>query len=456
MLILLILLAVPAAYCAAGPQEEQVKPSKLTVTPAPEPEPPLKYRFALDHLEQEEGNAAPLYLRAALMASRVPEEAEELVESFLDMPDEQFAAVGALRIPYEDAIHEVEMAAKRQKCEWDLPLTDGPSMLLPDLNLYRHIAKALALRARVEIAEGEYETALATLRTGLTMARQVGKARALINGLVGIAVADYMLDQVEDFVEASGSQNLYWALTQLPSPLVDLRSQLETEMHWLELWHPALGNPEEARLSLEGWRRIFRDLGQLTYEFDQSPTVIGLSLYPAAKQHLLDKGRSAEEVDAMPVLQVVAVYLVDAFNRWAQEKHKWFYVPYPEARKGLERFEERFQEESDARDALLARILLPALDRAYFQQVKLDRRIAALRCIEAVRMYAAAHGGRLPTSLEDIESVPVPVNPARNEPFDYRLKDGNAILSAPLEPYDPPHKAILYEIRIRDRTEEPR
>ena len=54
-------------------------------------------------------------------------------------------------------------------------------------------------------------------------------------------------------------------------------------------------------------------------------------------------------------------------------------------------------------------------------RTRMDRRVAALRCVEAVRLYAAAHDGKLPPSLDEIKDVPVPRDPVDDKPFGYRL-----------------------------------
>ena len=42
----------------------------------------------------------------------------------------------------------------------------------------------------------------------------------------------------------------------------------------------------------------------------------------------------------------------------------------------------------------------------------LDRHVATFRVIEALRLHAAAHDGRLPESLDEITEVSVPEDPA--------------------------------------------
>src|SRR3546814_11331112 len=60
---------------------------------------------------------------------------------------------------------------------------------------------------------------------------------------------------------------------------------------------------------------------------------------------------------------------------------------------------------------------LPAVGACLQAQVRADRAIAELRCIEALRMYAASHG-RWPKTLGEIKDVPVPNDPVTGEPFE--------------------------------------
>ena len=76
-------------------------------------------------------------------------------------------------------------------------------------------------------------------------------------------------------------------------------------------------------------------------------------------------------------------------------------------------------------------MLLPATQAIRRAQYRVERDVAALRVIEALRMYAASHAGRLPASLDQIIAVPVPLNPATGQPFAYRLDGQTAILELP-------------------------
>ncbi len=87
---------------------------------------------------------------------------------------------------------------------------------------------------------------------------------------------------------------------------------------------------------------------------------------------------------------------------------------------------------------------------AEFMDICLDRKIAALTCIEAVRMQAAARDGKWPMSLDAVDIVPAPTNPVTGKPFGFRVKGVNAILNADAMEGMQPSDSTRYEIILAD------
>ena len=69
--------------------------------------------------------------------------------------------------------------------------------------------------------------------------------------------------------------------------------------------------------------------------------------------------------------------------------------------------------------------LIPSCPRSTRSSVwrQANQRIGLLRCIEALRLHAAEHDGKLPASLSDV-TVPLPDDPFTGKSFRYVL-DGN-------------------------------
>jgi hypothetical protein len=88
-------------------------------------------------------------------------------------------------------------------------------------------------------------------------------------------------------------------------------------------------------------------------------------------------------------------------------------------------------------------------------QIQCDRRVAALRTVEALRLHAASHDGKLPDSPGQITEVPIADDPATGKkPLEYH-RDGAA---APLVAADaglkfPP--SFRLTVRPREDTAKP-
>jgi hypothetical protein len=75
-------------------------------------------------------------------------------------------------------------------------------------------------------------------------------------------------------------------------------------------------------------------------------------------------------------------------------------------------------------------------------QARLDQRIALLRCVEALRIYAAENDGKLPANLDDIP-LPLPVDPATGKLFTYKVEGKTAHLHG-----EPLGVEVRYEVTI--------
>ena len=94
---------------------------------------------------------------------------------------------------------------------------------------------------------------------------------------------------------------------------------------------------------------------------------------------------------------------------------------------------------------------MPGVGKVTLARHRVQRQLNALRCLEAIRLYAAEHKGQLPATLAEIKDVSVPMCPVTGRPFLYhRTGDSSATLTAPparkLAPSIPP---LSYELTLR-------
>jgi len=437
---------------AQQPQPDEPKPIKLTLHPARPPAAALEYPLLPRFSEQTPGNAATLYLKAVVIWSEGNKgraEVWEKIDRWLTMPLAELprAEVRAAVASYPGVLHNLRLAAHRDHCDWDPPIREDEEVfmiLLPEWQDLRIPADLLALKARLETAEGHPAEALATLQTGYAMARHVSDCRFLVAGLVGIALARTMDEQVRTLIESPNCPNLYWSLTALPDPLVDLRPALDFESEGAFFAFPELRNIDHAEHSAAEWDRI---LTRLTQRYAKSgvaaddKTALGATILiageaiaklPRAKNELVAIGRDRKSVDDMPPSQVILLDTLLIYRQASDEMFKWFNVPYWQGREGFAAFEKRLKTEVREREIIpLASVVLPAISNVRKASVRSQRSIALLRTIEALRFFAAEHDGKLPASLSDIKGMPVPDDPVSGKPFGYKLSGDTAQLDAP-------------------------
>jgi hypothetical protein len=444
---LVCLLAAPAAA------PEAVPPRRLTLTPAPATSPALKYRLLPDTVEQRAGNAAPHYARAAaVMRTKLSPDDLPFLAQTLDLPPDRLPVAGMRKVlaAAEEALAEAECGARCDTCDWGLTervRKDGINVVIPELGEMRNLTTLVLARMRLELADGRTRQALRTASVSLAMARHVGDSPTLIGGLVGIAMATLTFNVLEDEMQRPDAPNLYWSLTDLPRPFVDLRKPLQGErlIAYSTFTHLSeLADPDAPPLSREQVRemadKVIVNSQGLEIPVYNRVVLSGMLVqkHENSKKALIAAGRPRERVEAMTPLEVSLLHSFLEYDRELDEIMRAQSLPYWEAKPILEKARARLRPAQPLARALpdqpvlpLAGYLIPAGDKVLMSRTRLDRRVAALRCIEAVRLHAAAHGGRWPRWLDQVTEAPVPLDPATGKPFDYRVEDGTAYLSGP-------------------------
>jgi hypothetical protein len=449
-LLLVTVVALVSTEIAGGKAPAPIQPQavQLTVAPAAAPTPALKYQLLPELLDMTPGNAAVQYYRSfswewwtnLRKQPDYPKWLEHTTTPLKDLPRKELESVVSTH-----ALLELDIAARKENCDWDMTSrvrSENFVMLLPDVQSFRELANVLALKARYQIAEGQYDKALYTLQTGMAMGRHISQMPSLICNLVGNAICNQMLNQVEELMQAPGAPNLYWALTTLPSPFIDLRKPIQGERVMIHGFFASLGDLESGRLTQEqeekledrlisAMRGAFGETARVRDADRLELAILVMKLYPDSKKALIEGGRKAEEVESWPVLQVVLMASLREFRRLEDEFHKWLYLPFPEAQKGLDDAEAQIRAARARLDILPLFDLLPAVSKVAWAAERTERRIAALRCVEAVRLFAAAHDGQLPEALSAITEVPVPDDPVTGKSFDYTVEGRTFTLHGP-------------------------
>lgn len=472
----IVALADDAPKSVESSGKEPAKPDEPTVVrvaiqPATPPAAALTYPLLPRFTDLNPGNAVPLYMKVVAISAEKKESAEfwEKVDRWLESPLDKLpkAEVREVIAAHGPMLKIVGQAAHREECNWQPPVREDRDVfgiLLPEIQYLRSVGRLLALKARLEIANGKPTDALATLQTGYALARHAGACPFLVCSLVGVAIAAQMDQQMLALMEIPNSPNMYWSLTALPTPIVDLRSSLDLESDSLFLAFPELRDVETAHHTPEEWDSLLVSFsqrwgemalwvsGQKLNNLGTTAAMTGraIAMIGQAKNDLVAAGRDRKAVNAMPTAQIVLLHTVITYKQIRDDEYKWFNLPYWQAREGLLAADKHLREDVRNHEIIpLASLLMPALHHVRRAMLRSERRIALLRVIEGLRFYAAKHDGKLPAALDDVKEVPLPLDPASNKPFSYRLVDGKATLDAPPatgEPWD--SFGMRYEITV--------
>ncbi|MHC4403175.1 MAG: hypothetical protein ACYTG0_26235 [Planctomycetota bacterium] len=443
----------------------------LTLQPAPEPTPALKYRLTTRDLDLLDRNAAVYYLKAmGYLEQRVAlqEVMNRIKKGFEDArkqgkglgPPYEWLEMSLEEMPLDDVKQFLSLvsfqrpflreAARCRRCDFENDIRDAENpigVLLPDVQSMRELARYQTLRFKVALREHRFDEALEIMRENYMMARHMSEHDCIVTCLVGMAVAGMTnTDQSLLFIQQPGAPNLYWALSAMPRPLIDMRPAWSTEGELLYLQIPPFKEVNEAPQSIEYWQtfadRLIDPLGQLvTMEYHQAGVWFGdhtvartsltsycIAAYPGAKRYLIETCRmSPEQVEAYPIAQVVALAVVRSWDQLRDEELKWVYVPRWQAEGRGSDLMKAFDEIGPA--SALAYLLIPAMAAAREASVRTERDFAMLQTVESLRMYGAGHNGKFPRSLDELE-LPAPVDPYTNRPFQYRVKEKTAVLES--------------------------
>ncbi len=440
---------------ADTPKAERPQPPLIRLAPQATAKPPsaLHYRLLTNSADLIVGNAAPFWHKAVSAERDVPhkitQEEYRWAESDFPLRDLPRPKVQAFVARYNNALRMARQASLRDHCDWQQPLVTLQNMgdlPLPNIQSLRQIAFILGIQCRLQLSERRFEDVADTLRTGFALARHIAEGNTIIESLVGVSTAQLMLARIEEWIALADSPNLYWPLSALPQPLIDMRRVLELELDTVYRWFPQLRELQKSTLTrrqaegmIEGlFRKISgspspQDLKQKSWVVQRKLFLAFLAaqVYPEGRQALLDKGRPAQEVDAMPIAQVALIYLLDEVDRVRDDIVKWLALPSGQALAGLMQVAEEVRQVRPSN--LIVGYFFPSFPSIFAARVRIEQNIAALRGAEALRLYASAHEGRPPAKWSDITAVPRPINPATGEGFDafYEVKDGRALLNVP-------------------------
>jgi hypothetical protein len=244
---------------------------------------------------------------------------------------------------------------------------------------------------------------------------------------------------------------LFWALTDLPRPFIDLRkgvqgARLMTIDIFASIDEQAPMSDAQVQQAVDRFRRLAKQLN-MRWNADEwlNQSSQDVEQVRSSRKRLIEAGLAEENVKRFPASQVILLDEKLEFSVWADERRKAMSLPFWQAEPILAVHKQRERDKTSPFRWLDE----GGYERVKMAQARLDQRIDLLRCVEALRLYAADHSGKLPATLADIK-LPLPPDAVTGKPFIYQLKEGTATVRGTPPPSMQNNAAynVRYEVTI--------
>jgi hypothetical protein len=405
---------------------------ELNVTPAAAPTPAFRYLLLPELREMKPGNPVQQYMKCMMEQQSFffDKESFDRRERLLAMPLKELPAQD-LQEYGNSILTQVDWAARLDNPDWQILSKlkiDGFGLLIPEVQQLRGLARALRVRFRAEVALGRFDDAIRTAQTMFAMSRHLSENPIFIANLVGIAIASVAVEPLEELIQQPGCPNLYWALTSLPSPLVPIAKGVEGERSSLEWVCRDLD--ERAPMTAEQIKTYIDFVDKMLGDGNAAKPNVRAMLdkrikepgrVSAARKRLVEYGLKEELLNRFPADQVILLDEKRELEVRFDELRKTVVVPFWQGEALAAAIPSKENPE------FFADAFLPSVRAVHIAQARIDQRIALLRHVEALRLFAAEHKGALPGKLSEI-SVPLPDDPYTGKPFRYELNGSTAHL----------------------------
>jgi hypothetical protein len=459
MLALVLMLTTAVLSAQEGPRVV-----KMEVSPAPKSASSIALWPHLRDLKP--GNAAIFYERSQSI-DWWGKTARTRVESLLETLEEPWVKDAGQEALLEASgpLKEIDYAARCETCDWqflDRMRSGDLDLMLPDMQSMRTLFLLNDARIRAAVYRRDFEGAAHALQTNFVMSKHIGEAPMAIPCVIGTAmIAAWTHPRLEEWISQPDAPSLYWALADLPTPLIDSRRPFEGESILLDRFFPeirkALGEGKPIPIATEVLRdRLNKCRSSLWWQIGTQDSSFELALSIAelagpARDRFAKKGLTAGEIDRLPVTQLVLMYLTEIHDERTRAYVRLHNLPYWQARPYLAKIAaDRIDGRTMPSRNGFTSLWLPALDRLEINRLRGERNLAILRVIEALRLHAADHG-EWPDTLEELDPLPVPADPCTGKAFAYRRQGSKAIVEADAPPGEPSNEynAVRYELTLR-------
>jgi len=370
-------------------------------------------------------NAAPLYVKAANLVEKLPDETKELLsKKYKEVTSEEKQLIEKWLNENKEILELVIVGSKKPyywpKYETGEENTgEMMAVLLPHLSGFRRLARALRLRAHLRAEQGRYENAFDDIKECYRLGRHIKGDKFLIEQLVGIAIESLATQTIRDILSEHHIDSPVLAELQqsFEQIIADENFTVSFKFEKLCMYDEIQRCFTEDRIgsghiSLEGFKRfqILEGLSSADYDGDVMQSLLTSSLHVLFTHP--NKQESREMAD-------------DLYDYWERTARK---SPAQIRAENID-IEEQTMELIGGN--ILLEILTPALGRVSEIAHRNKADVEAALAIIAILRYKQDIGS-YPDKLEKLINADylkvLPIDPYSGEPLVYKKMDNNFVL----------------------------
>ena len=425
-----VAVAVVATTTVVQAQDDNVVSKQLHLAPRSINDATPLFRLLPSEEEQEEGNAVPVLLRMTYeqthFMANVYGRLNEYAEMEVDNPKLR-------ELAFDSFAKQIIRAGSMSFAEWEYPLqSERPyGILLPDIQSQRQITgHGMTAWIKQGLAAGETMQALEGIRAQVACGRHCASTPIFVCQLVGLAIANAGLDNLELAIQQTDAPNLYSSLAVLPPTLQDVGKMVRWE---LQATPVRLKEPLPA-IGSDAWKKIAEEFSSYASEWMDEPYTtqeakeLLSNLERLAKHDLLGKLHfTADEILKMSTEERVMRWLNLQFHLFRAQVEPLSYAEPQQILAAKAKIEAANRELLASTGAKQSPFPL-VLPQAVLICRNFERRVRFLQTIEALRDHLSKHQ-TFPADLASLD-YPAPNDPFTGQPFPYEpLKTGGARLS---------------------------
>jgi hypothetical protein len=379
--------------------------------------------------EQEAGNAVPVMLRMVYEQTAFMKDIYPKLGDYaeMDVNDPKFKEFYFARFA-----EQLVRAGSMSHADWQYPLrSERPYLiLLPDLQSQRQLAgRGMTAWIRLLLSKGETDEALRCIKAQLACGRHCAATPIVVCHLVGLAIANMALDNLELAMQSEKCPNMYWSLATLPPTLHDLGPMVRWEL-WaspaeMDQPLPPIGDAKWTELATR-FVELYGEVSEERYTPEEGLAVQNKMRDLAIQELPQVFGFSETDIMKMSKEELIMRWIYMQSNRMRTQLEPMAYQSPIEVIAVKNKLDAQIKELLAKTGAKTSPFPL-AIAQGVLVCKNFERRVKFLQTIEALRDHASKHDGHFPQTLDELE-LPAPNDPFTEKPFLYEAMGDSATL----------------------------